>query len=163
MNRASTAVFEPITWAKWFLGVMVVSSLLAFIPLVYDVAQERLTPRDYWFTYHAVQPVKSVYKIGEDLTFYSARTINKTALYEWHDTLKCDTNGVNGIGDRVFSIFKSGSVLEPHVLPSPGGIWTYHAQVPDTPAVCYLISTTTAKLRYTDKVQTLVSDKFEIR
>lgn len=154
----TTAEFSnPQIWAKWALGVLIMSAILALIPLFYDIAQERLTPRDYWFTYHAVEPTNKIYNIGDDLTFSSTRTVNKTAKFEWSDTLRCDT----GTGDRTFSIYEAGKVLEPHDLDY--GVWTYRAAVPDVPAECYLISTTTAKLRYTNKVQTLTSQRFEIK
>lgn len=158
MNRSVTGeIFNPIAWAKWLLGVVALSAILAFVPLVYDVGQEKLTPRDYWYTYNAVEPIKEVFQIGEPLVFTSSRDIRKTINVEWDDTLRCDT----GTGDRTFSIYEAGKVLEPHFLVD--GAWTYNALVPQVPAECYLISTTTAKLKYTKKVQTLISQKFWIR
>lgn len=155
---------SPIAWGKYLVTACIVSFLLAvFVPLVSTILEEVYTPRDYWFTYHAVRPTKSVYRIGEDLTFYSVREVRKTAKYEWHDTLRCNTNGEEGVGDRTFSIYEAGKVLQPHRIDFPGGVWTYRAPAPRVPAVCYLISTTTAKLRYTDKVQTLKTRTFEIR
>lgn len=155
-------ISAPMTWIKWAIGVAAVSILLSPIPIVYDILQERLTPRDYWFTYHSVEPTREVFKIGQPLTFYSVREIRHTAEFEWSDTLRCEMGG-DGVGERTFSIYVAGKVLEPHSLESPGGIWTYNSEIPTEPATCYLISTTRAKLRYSDKVQTVYSKPFEIR
>ncbi len=140
---------------------MALSLVIAFAyPLIAGVLEEYYTPRDYWFTYHSVEPTKPVFSTDESLTFYSVREIRKTAEYRWHDVLVCT---VNGLGERVISIYESAQVLHPHSIPAPGGVWTYNEALPDKAAECYLRSTTTAKLRYTDKVQTLESRKFYIR
>lgn len=164
MTTIRRDVTRPAEWIKFLISAVVVSLLLAVVvPLGRGFLEEHYTPRDYWFTYHAVEPTKPVFEIGEKLTFYSVREIRKTAEYEWHDRLFCDTNGAGGIGIRVISNYESSAILHPHSIEPPGKAWTYQSQAPETPAVCYLDSTTTAKLRYTSKVQTLKSQPFYIR
>lgn len=164
MTTIRADLLKPYEWLKYLTTALMLSFVLAVaIPFTFAVLEEHWTPRDYWFTYHEVRPTKQVFQVGEPITFYSVREVRKTAKFEWNDTLRCDTNGVDGVGERTFSIYEAGKVLEPHNLGFPGGIWTYNAPVPLVPATCYLISTTTAKLRYADKVQTLKSEKFTIQ
>ena len=164
MTTIRSDILKPAEWGKYTISAVVISALLAVvIPVITNVLEQTYTPRDYWFTYHAVRATKPVFKIGEKLTFYSAREVRHTISVRWEDKLFCDTNGQGGVGMRVISIYESVSTLHPHSIPFPGKPWTYQAEVPTVPATCYLESTTTAVLKYANKIQTIKSGRFEIR
>ena len=164
MSTIRAELLKPVEWVKYLITAIVLSVFLAVVvPIVSDILEQTYTPTDYWFTYHSVRPTKEVFRVGEEITFYSAREVRHTVDVKWHDKLYCDTNGQGGIGMRVISIYESVSTLQPHSLPFPGKPWTYQAEVPKVPAVCYLESTTTAVLKYANKIQTIKSGQFRIK
>lgn len=144
-------------WLKFGIGTVMISGLLAIAMMAFTVIEQIVMPRAYWFTYYSVEPTKYTFRVGEPIIFESSRKIREAAQYEWHDTLRCDL----GNGYKTMSIFHSGKILEPHKLE--GGNWDYNGNVPVVAATCFLISTTTAKLKYANKSQTLVSLKFKIK
>ena len=164
MTTIRADIRKPVEWAKYLTTAIVMSVLLmVFVPLLSNFLEETYTPRDYWFTYLSVEPTRPVFGVGEKLTFYSDREVRHTISVRWQDKLFCDTNGVGGVGMRVISIYESTSTLHPHSMIAPGKPWTYQEQVPTVPATCYLESTTTAVLKYKNKIQTINSGRFEIK
>ena len=158
MNSVTDHIRDPIVIIKALVAFLILSGVFALIPLIYSMLEEQLTPIDYWFKYHSIEPAKDSFCVGEDLRFFSHRDIYRETDMQWHDALYCDLGDSSGFG--TYSIYDSGRFIEPeHDLI---GHWTYQARIPVEPAICYLHTSITAKLKYSSKTQYVIGPEFKI-
>ena len=151
---------HPMTWFKASISFVFISLLLAgTVPLFYTMAQQQLTPTGYWFVYHAVEPVKASFKVGEPLRFGSDRTVHNDIDMLFSDTLYCDVYDGSGMVDYSTYVSERFAVK---AATRGVGVWEYRHDIPQQPATCYLETSVIGKLKYADKPQRLKSTKFRI-
>jgi len=70
-------------------GTLIVFAILTPAVFSAQFAYEYWTPRDTWFEYTKVVPVKSNFETGETLRFDSFAEFYKAGSVQWFDTLYC--------------------------------------------------------------------------
>lgn len=154
---------DSSTWVRALLAFVLISALIAIIPVTWQYAKETFQPAEKWFLYHYVNPVKSVFKIGEPLYFVSRRQVNRRVNFEWEDILFCNLEYIDSWDKYVyFSAYTTSKRnIEPHEVQN--FTWRYTEEIPQTNAECYLRSTIIAKMKYgPDKIQTIMGNEFKI-
>lgn len=107
-----------------------------------------LIPTKHWYEYLSIKPTKEVYIVGEPLKLISTviNKKNKNLEIEWHDELRCISNGQDLLIDSSVS---KGSLFENKGLPNKT-VWKWGIVPKDIPmdVPCYIRSLQTIKVLF---------------
>lgn len=128
-----------------------------------EYAFYRAMPMSGWVDYKYVTPVKTEFKVGEDLKFISFAEINHSPTIEWNDILYCIDSETNKL-ERYSSFTSKTEAAKNRTVASDAPTWKYGGEVPKSPASCCLDTQVKLFLPYDiEKVQTLKGELFKIK
>ena len=118
-------------------------------------------PREWWYTYHAVEPNKPEFCVDEVLEFVSDAEIKRAITLEWNDILFCKKPG-----QKMFRFTTNYETKIRHASASPRKIspWFYKPGAPGFIATCYLSTQIHGIAPLTDdpKNQDIKSTEFDV-